>query len=64
MHGDNDSVVPIEQSTTFVERCRAAGGSVEFVVYEGEGHGFRKPENQLDEYRRMQEFLAVHVLAG
>ncbi len=64
MHGDNDPVVPIEQSTTFVERCRAAGGNVEFVVYEGEGHGFRKPENQLDEYRRMQEFLAAHVPAG
>jgi dipeptidyl aminopeptidase/acylaminoacyl peptidase len=64
MHGDNDPVVPIEQSTTFVVRCRAAGGSVEFVVYEGEGHGFRKPENQLDEYRRMQEFLAAHVPAG
>jgi len=26
-------------------------------VYEGEGHGFRQPANQLDEYRRMGEFL-------
>ena len=34
------------------------------VVYEGEGHGFRKPENQLDEYRRMQAFLATHVRGG
>lgn len=64
MHGDSDPVVPIEQSFAFVERCRAAGGQVEFVVYEGEGHGFRKPENQLDEYRRMQAFLAGHVLGG
>ena len=64
MHGDNDPVVPIEQSMTFVERCRAAGGSVEFMTYEGEGHGFRRPENQLDEYRRMHDFLAVHVPAG
>ena len=64
MHGDNDPVVPIEQSIVFVERCRAAGGTVEFVAYEGEGHGFRQPENQLDEYRRMQDFLAVHVVAG
>ena len=38
--------------------ARRAGGDVELVVYEGEGHGFRKPENQLDEYRRMQGFLA------
>jgi acetyl esterase/lipase len=64
MHGNNDPVVPIEQSRAFVERCRALGGHVEFVVYEGEGHGFRRPENQLDEYRRMQVFLATHVLGG
>jgi dipeptidyl aminopeptidase/acylaminoacyl peptidase len=64
MHGDSDPVVPFEQSTAFAERCRTAGGDVELVVYEGEGHGFRKPENQLDEYRRMQGFLATHVLGG
>ena len=64
MHGDSDPVVPVDQSTAFVERCRGAGGDVELVVYEGEGHGFRKPENQLDEYRRMQGFLATHVLGG
>jgi dipeptidyl aminopeptidase/acylaminoacyl peptidase len=64
MHGDSDPVVPVEQSRAFVDRCRAAGGTVEFVEYEGEGHGFRKPENQLDEYARMQSFLAVHVPGG
>lgn len=61
LHGDSDPVVPVEQSVAFVERCRAAGGQVELVLYEGEGHGFRKPEHQLDEYRRMQAFLAGHV---
>jgi dipeptidyl aminopeptidase/acylaminoacyl peptidase len=64
MHGDADPVVPVEQSRAFVERCRGGGGEVEFVVYEGEGHGFRKPENQLDEYRRMQGFLATFVPGG
>jgi dipeptidyl aminopeptidase/acylaminoacyl peptidase len=64
MHGDSDLVVPVDQSTEFVEHCRSAGGDVELVVYEGEGHGFRKPENQLDEYRRMQAFLATHVRGG
>ena len=64
MHGDSDPVVPVDQSTAFVERCRAAGGDVELVVYEGENHGFRNPENQLDEYRRMQGFLARHVRGG
>ena len=64
MHGDNDPVVPVDQSRAFVERCLAGGGEVELVVYEGEGHGFRKPENQLDEYRRMQAFLARNVPGG
>jgi dipeptidyl aminopeptidase/acylaminoacyl peptidase len=64
LHGDNDPVVPIAQSQAFVERCLAAGVDIELVVYEGEGHGFRKPENQLDEYRRMGDFLASRVLGG
>ena len=63
MHGDNDPVVPVEQSKAFVERCLVAGADIEFIVYEGEGHGFRKAENQLDEYRRMHAFLAAHVPA-
>ena len=64
MHGDNDPVVPVEQTRAFVERCLEAGGNVDFVEYEGEGHGFRRPENQLDEYRRMQTFLATNVPGG
>jgi dipeptidyl aminopeptidase/acylaminoacyl peptidase len=62
MHGDNDPVVPVDQSRAFVQRCVEVGGDVEFVVYEGEGHGFRRAENQLDEYRRTQAFLGTHVL--
>jgi dipeptidyl aminopeptidase/acylaminoacyl peptidase len=64
LHGDCDQVVPIAQSRAFVERCVAGGVDIEFVVYDGEGHGFRKPENQLDEYRRMHDFLVSRVLGG
>ncbi len=64
LHGDSDPVVPVEQSRAFVDRCLTAGGDVELVVYEGEGHGFRKPDNQLDEYQRMLHFLARHVPGG
>ncbi|HEY7626829.1 MAG TPA: prolyl oligopeptidase family serine peptidase [Ilumatobacteraceae bacterium] len=61
MHGDADPVVPVEQSVAFAERCRDAGVDVELVIYAGEGHGFRQPDNQLDEYRRMEAFLATRV---
>jgi dipeptidyl aminopeptidase/acylaminoacyl peptidase len=61
-HGDSDPVVPVAQSELLAERVRAAGGDVELVVYTGEGHGFRDPANQLDEYARMESFLARHLL--
>lgn len=61
LHGDGDPVVPVEQSSAFAERMRAAGGQVELHVYEGEGHGFRQRANQLDEYGRIASFLAHYV---
>ncbi|MDO8362519.1 MAG: prolyl oligopeptidase family serine peptidase [Actinomycetota bacterium] len=58
LHGELDSVVPVEQSRVFAERVRTAGGGVELHVYPDEGHGFRQAANQLDEYRRIEDFLA------
>ena len=58
LHGDSDPVVPLSSTLDLAERMRSAGGEVELVVYEGEGHGFRDPEHQRDEYRRIGEFLA------
>jgi dipeptidyl aminopeptidase/acylaminoacyl peptidase len=63
-HGDDDPVVPLAQSELLAERVGAAGGDVELVVYAGEGHGFRDPVNQLDEYARTEAFLARHLLAS
>ena len=57
LHGDVDPVVPVEQSEMFAQRARAAGAGVELQIYEGEGHGFRLPEHQLDEYARIGAFL-------
>jgi dipeptidyl aminopeptidase/acylaminoacyl peptidase len=56
-HGTDDPVVPVSQSKALVEAISAAGGTVELVVYEGEGHGFSDPANVLDEYERTEEFL-------
>jgi dipeptidyl aminopeptidase/acylaminoacyl peptidase len=61
LHGDVDPVVPVEQSRVMATRIAEAGGIVALCVYPGEGHGFRQPENQLDEYRRVGEFIAEHV---
>ena len=64
LHGDIDPVVPVEQSMVLAERVNTAGGDVQLHVYAGEGHGFRQPANQLDEYRRIGEFLQRHVPIG
>lgn len=61
LHGDTDAVVPVQQSRVFAQRVATSGGRVELHVYEGEGHGFRQRVNQLDEYRRVEGFLARHV---
>ncbi len=56
-HGSDDPVVPIAQSDLLVEHIRRGGGDVDYVVYDGEGHGFRDPVNQRDEYDRIERFL-------
>lgn len=60
-HGTDDPVVPIAQTAALAERIRTAGGSVEVVVYDAEGHGFRDPANQRDEYERTERFLDTIV---
>ncbi len=57
-HGSDDPVVPISQSRALVATIREAGGDVELVVYDGEGHGFRRPEHVEDEYVRTATFLS------
>ncbi len=63
-HGSEDPVVPAAQSALLADRVTAAGGDVEHVVYEGEGHGFRDPEHQRDEYERTERFLDRIVAAS
>ncbi len=64
MHGDQDPVVPIDQSEALVDTIRGAGGEVTFQVMEGEGHGFRSPEHKLLEYRLIADFLSGIVRRG
>lgn len=44
LHGDQDSVVPPEQSAQMAEALRGAGTYVVHQVFPGEGHGFRRAE--------------------
>jgi dipeptidyl aminopeptidase/acylaminoacyl peptidase len=61
LHGSDDRSVPAEQSAALADALRAHGAPVERHVYEGEGHGWRRPETVADELARVEEFLARWV---
>jgi dipeptidyl aminopeptidase/acylaminoacyl peptidase len=45
LQGADDPVVPPNQSALIVDALRARGAPVAYLLFAGEGHGFRKPEN-------------------
>jgi len=59
--GQNDPRVNIRESDQIVEAMRARNLEVEYVVYPDEGHGFARPENRLDFYGYVDEFLAENL---
>ncbi len=62
MHGAEDKRVPPEESEQVAAEMKKNGQPHEYVVYPGEGHGFRTREHRIDCYRRMlgwfQQYLA------
>jgi dipeptidyl aminopeptidase/acylaminoacyl peptidase len=63
VQGTNDPRVPKEESDQVVERLRARGVPVEYMVFDDEGHGFTKRANQDRAHDRIIGFL-TEQLAG
>jgi dipeptidyl aminopeptidase/acylaminoacyl peptidase len=59
--GQNDPRVTIANADAMVKALRESKREVVYVVYPDEGHGFARPENNLDFYGRVEEFLARHL---
>jgi len=59
--GDNDVRVERKLSDDFVAMLRKRGAKVTYIVYRDEGHGFARPDNNLDFYGRVEEFLAQRL---
>ncbi len=55
--GSADVRVPMIHGTTMRDALLAAGKSVDWKVYVGEGHGFNKKENQIDFAERSLAFF-------
>jgi dipeptidyl aminopeptidase/acylaminoacyl peptidase len=62
--GEDDQVVPRNQSDSIVASLRTRGVPHEYYVYAGEGHGWRKPETIEAYYTSLTKFLQQHVLFG
>ena len=59
--GGHDPRCPKEEAQQVVDAVKKRGGIVDSKVYENEGHGFARVENQIDAYKRVADFLIAHV---
>src|SRR5207302_9719268 len=48
--GGNDPRCPKSEAQQVMDAVKKRGGVVEYKVYENEGHGFARVENQIDAY--------------
>ncbi len=60
--GGHDPRCPKSETQQVVDAIRKRGGTVDVKVYENEGHGFARVENQIDAYKRVADFLLAHVV--
>lgn len=61
LQGSKDPRVLQVESDEIVAGVRKNGVPVEYVLFEDEGHGFVKKENQITAYSKVLEFLDIHL---
>lgn len=59
--GGHDPRCPKEETVQVVDAIKKHGGVADYKIYEDEGHGFARVENQIDAYQRVTDFLKAHV---
>ena len=59
--GRNDPRVPWTEGQQMVDALRKRGATVEWKVYDDEGHGVSKLKNRLDLYPRVADFLDKYM---
>jgi dipeptidyl aminopeptidase/acylaminoacyl peptidase len=57
--GANDPRVNVKESEQIVDAIEKNKGSVTYVLYPDEGHGFARPENRIDFNARAERFLGA-----
>jgi dipeptidyl aminopeptidase/acylaminoacyl peptidase len=61
--GAKDPRVVKAESDQMVEALRKRGVTVDYMVKDNEGHGFRNQENKFEFYEAMEKFFAKHLKA-
>lgn len=61
LQGANDVRVLKVESDEIVAGVKANGVPVDYVVFDDEGHGFRKKENEIEGYGKILEFLDTYL---
>jgi dipeptidyl aminopeptidase/acylaminoacyl peptidase len=59
--GGNDPRCPKTEAEQVASAIKKRNGVAELKVYENEGHGFAKVENQIDSFTRVAEFLKKYA---
>ncbi len=59
--GANDPRCPVSETKQAQEQLQRLGKVFDLVIYEDEGHGFRKLDNRVDAYKRQAAFIAKYL---
>jgi dipeptidyl aminopeptidase/acylaminoacyl peptidase len=59
VHGKNDPRVPLSEAEQIVNKVRAKGGEVWYLLAADEGHGYRKKQNRDAYYETFAQFLMM-----
>jgi len=59
--GAHDPRCPESESRQVADAIKKRGGVVDLKIYEDEGHGFSRVPNQIDSWKRINDFLQAHV---
>jgi len=61
IQGENDERVPKEHAFKLRDALKAKAHPYQWMMKEGEGHGFYKPENNIERWQEMLKFFDKHL---
>ena len=63
LQGANDPRVIQSESDDIVQKLKASGKHVEYIIFKDEGHGFTNSSNRLKAYNLIADFLVKKLLS-